>query len=140
VTKETNMLKVINTLEQIPRLLQSLEALVPYARSFEPFLRSVGPYVRSVDLDTFRGWLPGRRTVTPWPLMAGAFGAGMVVGASAALLASPKSGAELRSDIKTKVSALASQARSNNPFNGGKANGHGELENETKPAGSESRA
>jgi hypothetical protein len=139
VTQEKNMLKVINALEQIPRLLKSLEALGPYARSFEPFLRSMGPYVRSVDLDTFRGWLPGRRSVTPWPLMAGAFGAGMVVGASAALLASPKSGAELRSDIKAKVGAFASQARSKIPFNAGKANGHGELEDETSPARSEAR-
>lgn len=95
----------MNLLEQTPRFVKSLEKS----------LEALAPYLRSMDFSRVRSWIPGARAFTPWPSLAGAFGAGVVLGAAAALLAAPKAGSELRGELKTKLAALTRR----------EANGHG---------------
>jgi|SoiMethySBSTD1v2_1073268.scaffolds.fasta_scaffold2174857_1 hypothetical protein len=102
-------MQFVTVLEQVPRMVKTLEGL--------------GPYLKSADLLRYLSWLPGRRAITPWPLVAGAFGAGVVVGAGAALMASPKTGAELRTQLKSKLNTLAQQTRG---MHFRKTNGHGD--------------
>jgi hypothetical protein len=90
-------MQVIRVFERAPDIVKTFEAL--------------GPYLRSVDFDTIRGWLPRRRIRTRWSLVIGAFGAGMLVGAGAAFMAAPKRGAELRSELKSKLDTVAQRTR-----------------------------
>lgn len=103
-------MQFVTVLEQVPRMVKTLEGL--------------GPYLKDVDLTRYLSWFSGRRALTPWPLVAGAFGAGVVVGAGAALMASPKTGAELRTQLKSKLNTFAQQTRGAMHFR--KTNGHGE--------------
>ena len=122
----------VTVMEQAPRLMRSLEALTPYLSSY---------------LSTVRGWrsyLPGSR-VTPWPLIGTAFGAGLAVGAIGGMLMAPKSGAELRQDVRkqlgSKMGALADRTRTlaekthvQKLFQRSKSNGHATAATDVRPS------
>jgi hypothetical protein len=84
----------MNILEIASTIARSAEALAPHLKR----VRGLLPFLTLAP-------------VTPWSAIAGAFGAGVVVGAGAALVLAPKSGAELRGELMKRLESYRMKAQ-----------------------------